>query len=407
MDFGLKEQSKEKAIKEFSNVLGAEGEWFLKIIEFVVQKRKEGKHITDIFIREEAPPLIGILKAFFYSGLNNLKVDRTAIRDFVQAILEYSERQALYIDLTLNKRKSIDFSFSLYGLGVFRVNYSQDQNGDALNIRVLDFVIPEFEDMLFPEMYVEFFNRQLLVRRSINLGNSNVMASIVRGGGLIIHSGATGSGKTTAIASEIKFLADHSNGLILTYENPVEYRFLPSIYPNVRQLEIERHLYWDEIYYHFLRNSPAVGLIGEIRNREEFLQVLDLASRGHLVITTMHARNVIETIVSFLSYLEENQRELFLSVIRCVVSHKLYLSESGRIIPFYEILIFNDVVRNFFLKETGINLPRIVSYFYKEYKARLVESKVFYPFEICFSERKKENLISGNEVSQVKELLEI
>jgi len=398
MEIGMRERNPEKAIEEFRNIFGEKGEWFLQIVKEVVKFRKDGQRITDILVREGGSPLLAVLKNFFpLEGLEKIKVERDDIRAFVETILKSVMRGKEYEDFCRHKLKSIDFSFSIYGLGVFRVNYSADTNGDTLNIRVLDFMIPEFDEVLLPKIYVDYLKKRLILKKRLVLEGKETFASMVNGGGLIIHAGETGSGKTTTIASEIKFIADNTNGIVITYENPIEYRFLPFLYPRVRQLEIGRHIYLEDIHSHFLRNSPSVGMIGEMRTKDEFIKVLDLASRGHLVITTMHSRNVVEAVFTYLNMITPEMKEFFFGVVRAIVCHKLMVNKRCEIVPFYEVLFFEPPVRSFFLKEKDLNYQKISNYFYKEQKGSLVKEGYFYPFEQSVRDRVKERFIEGED----------
>jgi twitching motility protein PilT len=399
MDIGLLEKNTERAIEKFKNHFGKSGEWFLKIVNTVQNRFKRGgENITDIIIRERTPPLVGILKNFFFvDEFDSLRVSREDVREFVRIALEESDRGYDYVEISVGKKKSVDFSFSIYGLGVFRINYSRDTNGDTLNVRVLDFDLPEFDDLGFPSVYHSFFKEQLMVPRKFTFRGREVENRAISMGGLLIHAGETGSGKTTSIAAELKLIADNTDGLIVTYEDPVEYRFIPDLYPKVRQIELYKHLEVDEIYRHFLRNSPSVGLIGEVRTREEYLNVLDLASRGHFVITTLHARNVVEAVFSYLGVIGWENRELFFSTVRAVVCHRLLLNKRGEIVPLYEILFMEPIVRSIFLKDQEPNFQKVYNYFYKESKANLVNEGVFYPFDACLQDRIKERKIVTEE----------
>lgn len=408
MDIGLKQKNVEKALEIFRNNFGKSGEWFLKLVNSISKMKKNGLSVTDIILREETQPQIGVLKNFFFwEEMESLKVGREDIRNFVRIALEESERGYDYVEISVGKRKSVDFSFSIYGLGVYRINYSRDTNGDTLNIRVLDFALPEFDEMLYPEMYHSFYKERLLSPRKINFGSFSIENKVVSMGGFLIHAGETGSGKTTSIASELKLIADNTDGLIITYEDPVEYRFIPDLYPKVRQIEIYKHLEPEEIYRHFLRNTPSVGLFGEIRTREEYLNVLDLSSRGHFLITTLHARNVVEAIFSYMGVIGWENRDLFFSTVRGIVCHKLFLNRHGEIVPFYEILFMEPVVRSIFLKDVEVNFQKVYNYFYKEAKATLIKEGVFYPFDQCLQDRIKEKkIMTEEEKKSAKALIE-
>ena len=412
----------EAAKKEFFSSFGNEFEWFFNILNLVRNvKRDYGVSITDVLIKREMYPLFGILKNFFdpqvVFDVRLEKITGIQIRSFVEKYFDVARgyRARTLGDEFFQKRKtkSFDFALAFYGLGVFRVNFSMDNEGEVLNIRCLDFVIPELEKLIFDwdveeigfltgeksdkkrafqvgahrKMLYEFITKGFFEERILNLEKARVPVNVVKEGGLVLHAGPTGSGKTTFIASELLYLAENIAGLIVTYEKPIEYRFLKM--PKVLQYELGVHIDEDEVYRHFLRNSPAVGFYHEIRDRSEFLQVLDLASRGHLIFTTMHASTVIDVFSSFACF-EDEVKQLFCNVLRGIICHKLLTTKTGKIVPAYEYFLVQkgmakaDVVYSIFLKNEMVKLKTFL------YEERGYPG--FVPFEVFEREVKEDKV---------------
>ena len=358
--FGMEGSAEE----ECSRLLGEPGAWFYRIAKCVRQFEKDyGVKITDILINSSNRyPLFGVLKNFF--DVKEYIEGLPEIGDMADRFIERCKKEGMG-SFSRKEGKVGDFAISIYGLGTFRVNCSQAECGTILNIRVLDFVIPDLEDLQCPKAYMEFLEQDILEEVDIDLGKRKVKSYEVGKGGLIIHAGETGSGKTTFIASELKFFADRISGLIVTYERPIEYIFLPPYSARTIQYELGVHLNDEEIYYHFLRSSPSVGFFYEVKTKDEFVQVLDLASRGHLVLTTMHSSSVLEVFSNFASF-DAEVRGLFVNTIKGIVCHKLVTDENGMIVPLYEIFLKKgrvDPVMSLFFKGDMVALK---NFLYKE-----------------------------------------
>lgn len=359
MNFGIATKDVNDAKSEFVTIFSADHLWFFDLFSLIREiDINDNIRFTDVLIKQNRPIMVGIVKNFFslhfiarekykdqikpiyISGLTEMK-----IKDFVEKYCLYKQNQ-----LSLKQYNKIpthiNFSLNIYGLGCFRCNFSNSDDGVSLNVRILDFMIPKIDELLSDtnpiDKRIKMFYSSLIENKTISVFNKPIDLSKIKRGGLIIHAGPTGSGKSTFIAGELGYFSDNINGLIITYEDPIEYRFTD--YPKVLQIELETHLpnTSEEIYKHFLRNSPSVGSLGEIRTREEFLRVIDLASRGHLVFTTVHANNVKEVFSSF-AFFEKDVKQLFATVLLGIICHRLEIDNNGRIYPILETFL-NDIV---------------------------------------------------------------
>ncbi|MDD4969838.1 MAG: ATPase, T2SS/T4P/T4SS family [Paludibacter sp.] len=359
--------------QKFFIALGADNAWFGEMLYDIKHRWNDnGLNITDILVRQEQQIYLGSIKTHIpYSPPTKRKhITDREIKNIVSCFVDTGD------DFDL-QGKVINFSISIAGVGSFRINFSNDNEGACLAIRIHPHTIPQIGQIGYPQFFVKyiksFVNETSLKipspkRMNENDGDAvemiNYKTAEIHGGGLILHIGPTGSGKTTAIAAEFGLLAESTTGRMLTYENPVEYRY-PDTKAPVSQFELGINLKaptgrsdFEEIPGHLLRNYPAAVLIGEARNHEEMKIVLDVASRGHLVFSTIHAINFAEAISNLLVAVG-NDRSL-LSALKAVVAHKLIRNSEGKIYPLLEIVIISGTLRKYLLDGDLDNLFRVI-----------------------------------------------
>ena len=146
--------------------------------------------------------------------------------------------------------------------------------------------------------------------------------------GLVLVTGITGSGKSTTLANIIEKFNENKNLKILTIEDPIEY-----IFENKKSLIIQRELGEDvESFEKALKNSlrqdPDVIILGEIRDEESLYSALKLAETGHLVFSTLHTMNTVESVNRLISMVRSEKkdfiREQLASVLRFILSQELH-----------------------------------------------------------------------------------
>jgi len=387
--------------EELFRYFGHENRWFARLLE-ILHELKVKRHypITDVLIREDEYVYFSTVKAF--QPLPYLEEGRTfkPTREDLMRVLETLGRDFEVLELKyglrkLEERESIDFSFAIKGLGIYRCNvsfsenlFSPDGRSLGISVRILDFEVPHLSEVFYPpsyrkllaegkkppirfvEEYKAFFQRligkQVIKKPNLENGEwkeSVIEKKVVRTGGLILHVGPTGSGKTTTIASEIGFLARETTGVIVTYENPIEYRYVGFPAP-VRQYELGTHLREDPkvILRHLLRVNPSVVLYGEARTLEEVKMVLDVANRGHLIFSTIHANNVKEAL-GVLTSACLNELHLLANGLIMIVAHRLILNGRGEIVPIIEVWSPDKVDRTSLLRG---DLKEVYRRFYQE-----------------------------------------
>ena len=211
----------------------------------------------------------------------------------------------------LQAQKNVDLSFELEMAGQanrFRANLFHAGGQRAACLRIVPTIIPDFDWAGFPPALAQ---RLAFVRD-----------------GLVIVTGATGSGKTTTLAMIINLLNQTGGYRIITVEEPVEYRFPRAANSVVTQREVGTDVlsFADGLKYG-LRQDPDVILVGEIRDRETAQMALSAAETGHLVFTTLHTRDAKGAITRYADLFPQDvqrdvRAQLALS-LRAVVAQRL------------------------------------------------------------------------------------
>jgi twitching motility protein PilT len=222
---------------------------------------------------------------------------------------------------TLLKDGSCDLSYSLPGKARFRVNVFSQSGNYSIVLRQLETKIPTIQDMSLPEVFYK-----IAAERN----------------GIVIFTGATGTGKTTSLAAILEEINKNKAVHIVTLEDPVEY-----IHSHKKATFNQRELGKDFSAFNIglraaLRQAPKVILVGEMRDKETVEIGLSAAETGHLVLTTLHtvdAGQTINRILGMFSSDEENQIRIRLAdTLRWVCCQRLLPKAGGGRIAAFEIL---------------------------------------------------------------------
>ncbi len=227
--------------------------------------------------------------------------------------------------------KELDFAFSVEGLARFRANYFIQQGYVGVAIRMLPFRIMNFNELGLPVQVVTDLCQKPK--------------------GLVLITGATGSGKSTTLAGMVDYLNTNYDHHIITIEDPIEY-----LHTSKRSLIDQREVGSDTQSFaqglkHVLRQDPDVILIGEMRDLETIETALIVAETGHLVLATLHTSDAVQTvnrIVDVFPSHQQNQVRVQLSLeLLGVISQQLIPKASGRgRVLAAEVLIVNHAVRS-------------------------------------------------------------
>ena len=221
-----------------------------------------------------------------------------------------------------------DFSILMEGAGRFRVNAFLSQGVPAFAFRHVKTQVPSLEELNLPPGLGQLTRAQR---------------------GIVIVSGATGSGKSTTLAALLNLMNETERLRIITVEDPIEYQFTDK-QSLISQREVGLDtLSFEEALRHVLRQDPDVIVIGEMRDQLGFRTALAAAETGHLVMTTLHsgtAALAVHRVLEFFPSSEWEQIRLNLAAnLHAVVCQRLVQATQGGVVPAVEILINTPTVR--------------------------------------------------------------
>ena len=234
---------------------------------------------------------------------------------------------------TLIETGSCDLSYSLPGKARFRVNIFSQSGQYSIVLRQLESKVPTIRDMKLPQSFFDVANE-------LN--------------GIIIFTGATGTGKTTSLAAILEDINEKRAAHVVTLEDPIEYQH-PHKKATFNQRELGRD--FDTFASGLraaLRQAPKVILVGEMRDRETVEIGLTAAETGHLVLSTLHtvdAGQAINRILGMFTNEEEKQVRIRLAdTVRWVVSQRLLPKIGGGRVAAFEVLRMNLRVKEAILQ---------------------------------------------------------
>ena len=297
----------------------------LNINEFLTKAVKEGA--SDVHLRIDEAPAIR----------KNGKIIRTTLPPVTEKDLSHVLNTVLpkYLKTKVQSSFDLDFSYEIKGVSRFRINLARQLGHTALVFRIIPYETQSIEELLLPPTIKGF------------AGFNN---------GIILVTGPTGSGKTTTIAALIDLINQNEQKHIITIEDPIEF-----IYTNKksivtqRQVEIDTMSFPDGVKY-ALRQDPDVILIGEIRDIETMTSALKAAETGHLVISTLHTNDAIQTVNRIVNMFQPQDRDhirkQLANTLRGSISQKLLpkKDKSGRI-PACEIMVVTPTIKDFIIKD--------------------------------------------------------
>lgn len=283
------------------------------------------KEASDLFFYVGAPVHIkidGVVRA-----VGNKAMESGVVRQIAYSVMKDDQVKEFEQNLELN------FAIPLKGVGRFRSNVFKQRGEVAMVIRYIKGEIPSVEQLRLPAIL-----RSLIMEKR----------------GLILLVGATGSGKSTTLASMIDHRNSSAPGHILTIEDPIEFTHphKKSIIGQ-REVGIDTHTYGAALKS-ALREAPDVILIGEVRDEATMKHALQFADTGHLCLTTLHANNsnsALERIVNFFPESARDQLLMDLSLnLRAVVSQRLIKARDGNLVPAVEVLLNTPYVSDLIQK---------------------------------------------------------
>lgn len=250
-------------------------------------------------------------------------LDPNTIKTLLYTIITDRQR-AIY-----EKQGEIDFAYTVSQLGRFRVHLFKQHRGCAAVFRIIAQQIPALSSLHLP----------LSVQQLTQLSS-----------GLVLITGATGSGKSTTLAAILDDINQKQSKHIITIEDPIEFiHDSQQSLINQRQLDADT-LCFDNALRAALRADPDIILIGELRDLQTIRLALTAAETGHLVLATLHttsAANSIDRIVDVFTGDEKAMvRTLLSSTLQAVVAQTLLPKVGGGRIGAYEVMVCTPAIRH-------------------------------------------------------------
>jgi twitching motility protein PilT len=267
-------------------------------------------------------------------------VDAATIERLTRHMIRDEARWAHFLKL-----RDADFGYRIPQVSRFRVNAHWQRGSIALSFRSINDKVRRLEELNLPEVITKLTN-------------------IPRG--LILVTGATGSGKSTTLAGMIEAINQREQLHIITLEDPIEYAFL-----NAKSVVEQREIGEDCPTFasglrHALRQDPDVILVGEMRDLETTSAAITAAETGHVVLSTLHTVNApqtIERIIDIYPADQQNQiRSMLANTLAAVISQTLFKrKDKPGMVAATEVMVCTPAVRNCIRENRVFEIPNIIA----------------------------------------------
>ncbi|TCO68398.1 type IV pilus twitching motility protein PilT [Caldanaerobacter subterraneus] len=289
----------------------------IELLKLVVEKKASDLHITV-----GVPPVVRI-----NGYLQKLEGEPFTPKDTEEIVKDLLTSEQLK---KLEENGDIDLSYSVTGLGRFRINVYKQRGSYSLAIRSVALRIPTIEELGLP-----------LILKDLALKTR----------GLILVTGPTGSGKSTTLAAMVDWINSKRTCHILTLEDPIEY-----LHKHNKSIVNQREIGHDATSFASalraaLREDPDVILVGEMRDLETIQIAITAAETGHLVLSTLHTIGAVKTIDRIIDVFPPHQQQQIRiqlsNVLEGIISQQLIPKKdgSGRVVA-TEVMIATPAIRN-------------------------------------------------------------
>ncbi|MEZ5442981.1 MAG: PilT/PilU family type 4a pilus ATPase [Lysobacterales bacterium] len=279
------------------------------------------KNASDMFLTTGAPVNIKVEGRLY--PLGNTGLPPGMVKKIAYSLMDEGQVPAFERDLELN------LAIAVKDAGRFRINVFKQRGEVGMVIRAIKSEIPSMEQLKLPPIL-----RDLIMEPR----------------GLILVVGATGSGKSSSLASMIDHRNSHSSGHILTVEDPIEF-----LHKHKKSIVNQREVGLDtRTYHHALKNAmreaPDVIMIGEILDTETMEAAIAFSETGHLCLSTLHSNNADQTLERILNFFPESaHKNILMNVslnLRAIISQRLVTGKDGKRLPAIEILLNTPMIRD-------------------------------------------------------------
>jgi twitching motility protein PilT len=255
--------------------------------------------------------------------LNVPELDHKTVNELVYDIMNDKQRKEYEENL------EVDFSFEIEGLSRFRVNAFSQNRGAAAVLRTIPSDILTLDQLGAPDIFKQIIDQPT---------------------GIVLVTGATGSGKSTTLAAMVDHINSNQREHILTIEDPIEFVHQNKLSVlNQREVHRDTHSFSNALRS-ALREDPDVILVGELRDLETIRLAISAAETGHLVFGTLHTNSAPKTIDRIIDVFPAEEKSMVRSMLseslRAVISQTLLKKVGGGRIAAHEIMVGIPAIRN-------------------------------------------------------------
>ncbi len=270
---------------------------------------------SDLHLKVDAPPLFrvyGELEKDGHSAPLTAEDTERALHDLLHDPVKLHE---------FSEEHEVDFSFEIAGVARFRINAFRQRGVISLACRAIPHKISTISELALPEVIGELAEEER---------------------GIVLLTGTTGSGKSTTLAAMIDHMNETMSKHIVTIEDPIEF-----VHQDKRSVINQREVGMDTASFkralrRVLRQDPDVILVGEMRDEETVQTALSAAETGHLVLSTIHTVDAMESINRMLDFFPPHQhgqaRSMIAGTVKGVISQRLVPGANGGRVAVCEIL---------------------------------------------------------------------
>ena len=307
-----------------------------KLSDFLRMMVKEGA--SDLVLKTGGCPAIRQSGVIRFVG--DQPLTRAVMRGYLDEVLTERHKEEY------RTTGATDLAVALPGVGRFRCNVFNQCGETGFVFRAIKEEIPSFKELNLP---VESLKR---------------LASMKRG--LVLATGTAGSGKSTTLAAMLEYVNRNMNKHIITIEDPIEYRFEDKrSIVNQREVGVDVSNFSSALRQ-AVRQSPDVIFIGEMRDAETVQAAISAAETGHLVFSTLHTVNAVQTVERIITFFPPHQHELVRLQLALnlagVVSLRLIKNKEGTaMVPAVELLINTPTVRELLEQGQTRSLPKALA----------------------------------------------
>jgi pilus retraction protein PilT len=275
---------------------------------------------SDLHIKSDAAPRMrvsGKIKKMDHAPLS---------QEDVNAIAQYVMND--YHRERLPKYKGVDLAFQSETYGRYRANIFYQRGMLSIVIRTIKSIIPGFAELHIPSVFEKICMKER---------------------GLILIAGATSSGKSTTVASMVDYINKNRDAHMITVEDPIEYMHQDNrCVINQREIGQDSTSFSDALKF-VVRQDPDVIIIGEMRDPQSFKSAIAASETGHLVVSTIHAKNVLQVFDRILGFFPSDQHEQVLVQLsfnlQAIAAQRLLPKKDGSgLIPAFEVLLENSSI---------------------------------------------------------------